>query len=116
MNVFANILFWLVPMSANLKKSIRGVIFDLDGTLLDTEALADTAILDTFGSSFDKSRRREILEDPNKLPWNLKKNILGLRGSEWYPIVLDFARREWGVTTATDEGIELSQCVLFANS
>jgi len=80
MNVFANVLFWLVPMSANLKKSIRGVIFDLDGTLLDTKSLADTAILDTFGSSFDKSRMREILEEPNKLQWNLKKNILGLRG------------------------------------
>jgi histone-binding protein RBBP4/pseudouridine-5'-monophosphatase len=31
-----------------------------------------------------------------RLPWELKKRILGLRGSEWGPLVLDHAQEAWG--------------------
>ena len=31
------------------------------------------------------------------LPWELKRSILGLRGSEWIPIVLQYAQENWGV-------------------
>ena len=31
------------------------------------------------------------------LPWELKRSILGLRGSEWVPIVLEYAQENWGV-------------------
>lgn len=31
------------------------------------------------------------------LPWELKRRILGLRGSEWVPIVLAYAQESWGV-------------------
>ena len=56
---------------------MSAVIFDLDGTLLDTEALSSRAIemeLEKFNAG--------------KIDWELKKRILGLPGVDWATIVL----------------------------
>lgn len=83
------------------RRIIKAVLFDLDGTLLDTEALSDKAILQVY---FDKKLiSPSILAEHNndaeaqhggggyRLPWELKKQILGLRGSDWGPIVIEYA-------------------------
>ena len=76
-------------------KTIKAVIFDMDGTLLDTEALADKAILQAlfYGrdlSCLPESIRSKAPYTEGRLDWELKKQILGLRGKEWSPITLNF--------------------------
>ena len=85
-------------------EAIKAVIFDLDGTLLDTEALSDAAILDALGTSLSEASRDEIRsneggEGSYRLPWEIKSRILGLRGSEWIPMVVEYARKKWGAGT-----------------
>ena len=97
--------------------NIKAILFDLDGTLLDTESLSDKAVLLAFemprttdaeakASSGPESRisslPNDVLERPPmseyRLPWELKRQLLGLRGSEWSPIVLKYAEKNWGAT------------------
>lgn len=81
---------------------IKAVIFDLDGTLLDTETLSDKAMFGAFGDSLPSDVREKIREG-DKLPWEIKKQILGLRGSEWIPMVIKYAQEHWSVSTAQDD-------------
>jgi len=76
----------------NRLPSIKGVLFDLDGTLLDTESLSDQAVLMAFGDSLPKNI--------DKVPWELKQQLLGLRGAEWAPIALNYGAEKWGVQNA----------------
>lgn len=82
------------------KVPIKAVIFDLDGTLLDTEKLSDEAMLHAlFGlSKADVAADEELL-----LPWELKRKILGLRGSEWAPMVLEYYEENQGISTSISE-------------
>lgn len=66
-------------MIPNARYVIKAVIFDLDGTLLDTETLSTKAIqtvLEPFGKA-------------DKFTWDLKKRLLGLRGEVWSQVVVD---------------------------
>jgi pseudouridine 5'-phosphatase len=65
---------------------VKAILFDLDGTLLDTETLSDRAMYAALGLD---------CPDDVRLPWQLKKQILGKRGTEWAPIVLEYAARHW---------------------
>ena len=65
-----------------------------DGTLLDTEALSDQAGIDAFGSALPQKYQEEL---KGRLPWEIKSKILGLRGSEWIPMVLKYAESHWEV-------------------
>ncbi len=78
--------------------SIKAILFDMDGTLLDTESLSDKAVLMAYGSSLPKQVFQESPMSHWILPWDLKKQILGLRGAEWAPIALKYAEDHWGVT------------------
>lgn len=76
---------------------IKAVLFDLDGTLVDTEALSDKAILYALKSVLPQKIYAELERDGFLLPWELKRLLLGLRGSEWGPIVISYAISKWGV-------------------
>ena len=82
---------------------ISAVIFDLDGTLLDTETLSCSAVLDAFGPSLSEDMRAMLRETENyKLPWEIKKETLGLQGHAWIPLVLEYGRIHWGVRVVQD--------------
>jgi pseudouridine 5'-phosphatase len=90
--------------------NIKGVLFDLDGTLVDTESLSDKAI---FAALQEEGVLTESFiqehgfnSDKNPLPWELKKQILGLRGSEWGPLVIDYAIRNWGVAPSQAPSVQ----------
>eukprot|EP00277_Geminigera_cryophila_P010090 CAMPEP_0179409216 /NCGR_PEP_ID=MMETSP0799-20121207/2570_1 /TAXON_ID=46947 /ORGANISM="Geminigera cryophila, Strain CCMP2564" /LENGTH=298 /DNA_ID=CAMNT_0021180853 /DNA_START=102 /DNA_END=999 /DNA_ORIENTATION=+ len=75
----------------------QAVIFDLDGTLLDTESLSDEAMIRALeAKGFDVIAETDTF--PRLLPWPLKRSILGRRGSEFAPIVIEWAEREWRST------------------
>ena len=44
------------------------------------------------------------------LPWDLKQQLLGLRGSEWIPITLNYAKEHWNVDTGFDWDEEWEMC------
>lgn len=77
-------------------KACKAVLFDLDGTLLDTEALSDKAILDALGDSLSSAAREELREKGDLLPWDLKKQIIGKQGEDWVPMVISYAKNHWG--------------------
>lgn len=58
---------------------IRAVIFDLDGTLLDTEPLSAIAIQQVLNS----------VQCPIAMTWDFQKRLLGLRGPDWSKIIID---------------------------
>ena len=66
---------------------IRAVIFDLDGTLLDTESLSCRAVIEAFaatGLTIPQDVLASLADNPGGLlllPWELKRLTLGLRGS-----------------------------------
>jgi pseudouridine-5'-monophosphatase len=70
---------------------IAAVIFDLDGTLLDTEPLSTEAInlaladiqRDLGGSELGSHQTPMLVE------WELKRELIGLRDAEWAAKVLD---------------------------
>ncbi len=56
---------------------IEAIIFDLDGTLIDTETLAALAI-------------QQVVEPYGKrVEWDLQKRLLGLRGPEWSNLLVE---------------------------
>jgi pseudouridine 5'-phosphatase len=59
------------------KTRIEAVLFDLDGTLLDTESLSTQAMDEVLGKYGKVST------------WELKEKIIGLRGPEWSQIVVE---------------------------
>jgi HAD superfamily hydrolase (TIGR01509 family) len=58
---------------------VHAAIFDLDGTLLDTESISSRSM---------EMVLRDYTDDYH-INWELKKAILGLRGSDWTQIVID---------------------------
>jgi pseudouridine-5'-monophosphatase len=79
--------------------SIKAILFDLDGTLLDTEALSDKAVLFAFGDSLPAKVLEERATADYRLPWDMKKQILGLRGAEWIPKAIAYGQEHWAVST-----------------
>mmetsp|Transcript_3026 Transcript_3026/g.3559 ORF Transcript_3026/g.3559 Transcript_3026/m.3559 type:complete len:251 (-) Transcript_3026:435-1187(-) len=80
-------------------KAVKAVLFDLDGTLLDTESLSDKATIEAFGNSLPHLIREERRQDGDRLPWEIKKEILGKQGEDWVPMVISYAQKTWGVNS-----------------
>lgn len=77
----------IVQGSRTNRKAIRAIIFDLDGTLLDTESLSCRAVVESFattGFTIPEEVLATLREGGLLLPWELKRRILGLRGSGMY--------------------------------
>lgn len=87
------------------KPAVKAILFDLDGTLLDTEKLSDHAMLAALDRVLPASVKAERARHDNLLPWELKKKILGKRGAEWAPIILDHARQVWKVDESADPDV-----------
>jgi pseudouridine 5'-phosphatase len=79
----------------NQRRPVKAILFDMDGTLLDTETLSDKAVLMAFGDSLPKEIYTKL---NNRLPWDAKQPTLGLRGADWIPMVLEYGQQHWGVT------------------
>ncbi len=77
----------VIEANSTKGKAIRSILFDLDGTLLDTESLSCRAVIESF-AAIDIAIPEEILatlhEGGMLLPWELKRRVLGLRGSGIY--------------------------------
>lgn len=87
------------------KTKIKAVIFDMDGTLLDTEALSCRSVIESFaiiGMTIPEEHLDTLKEGGMLLPWELKRQILGLRGWEWVPLVLQYAQTKWNVEMELD--------------
>ena len=76
-------------------RPVKAVLFDLDGTLLDTERLSDRAMFDALQDHIAPSVLAQAADHDYLLPWSLKRQILGKRGAEWAPMVLDYAKKHW---------------------
>lgn len=80
------------PAPRNIR--IQAILWDMDGTLLDTETLSDESIFETL--KIPQSKRDEL---GHRLPWEIKEPTLGKRGDEWVPMVIDYAvKHNWGVS------------------
>jgi len=67
------------PLPKRASQPPAAALFDLDGTLLDTETLSTAAIqmvLDKY-------------ETGKRIEWSLKRQLLGLRGDVWGQMVVD---------------------------
>lgn len=62
------------------KRPVRGVLWDLDGTLLDTETLSTEAMQKVI---------TEIAPSVDGRSWQLKRQILGMRAPEWCELLLN---------------------------
>ena len=75
--------------------SIKAILWDLDGTLLDTETLSDVAIYEALDIAPAVRQANQ-----HRLPWEIKEPTLGKRGDEWVPMVIEYAQRHWGLRDA----------------
>lgn len=76
---------------------IRGILFDMDGTLLDTEPLGCKAIYQQLQGQMSPQAIEGFQQRNVLMEWDLKQKTLGLPGPQWAPIVLDWAQKYWGV-------------------
>ena len=89
------------------RRLIKGVLFDMDGTLLDTEPLGCKAVYLTLKDQIDSDVIRKerdnshfVVDETNNfyaMPWELKRQTLGLPGPSWSKLVLEYAKQNWGV-------------------
>jgi beta-phosphoglucomutase-like phosphatase (HAD superfamily) len=76
---------------------IQGVIFDMDGTLLDSETLGCQAVYLALQDQMSLEARRAFCNRGYRMEWPLKRQTLGLPGPQWATIVLEWAQQHWGV-------------------
>lgn len=90
------------------RRTFRGVLFDLDGTLLDSEPLGCKAIYLALQDKLSPSAIQYFTaEETNQqgylyaMPWEIKRQTLGLPGPAWAPLVLKYYQaRGWFVSDA----------------
>jgi hypothetical protein len=82
---------------APVSRSLKAAIFDLDGTLLDTEPLSTDAINLTLF---------EIDPSIEPVDWELKQQLIGLKDHEWAAKVIN-GRNLSGKVTVSQIGTQL---------
>lgn len=80
----AVIVYFAMATAEKAPIPIKAVIFDMDGTLLDTEQLSTDAIESVLVS--------RGVEEP--FTWELKAKCLGLRGLHWTQLLIDHYKIE----------------------
>lgn len=88
------------PRMTNAPQSlsnIKGVLFDMDGTLLETESLGCNAVYYTLKDKMSREAEKSFKERNYRMEWELKQKTLGLPDRKWPPIVLEWAQQNWGV-------------------
>ena len=85
------------PSSPFGNSPIRGILFDMDGTLLDTEPLGCNAIYQQLQDQMSPKAIEGFQQRNLLMEWDLKQKTLGLPGPQWAPIVLEWAQKYWGV-------------------
>jgi HAD superfamily hydrolase (TIGR01509 family) len=73
------------------KNEIRAVIFDMDGTLLDSETLSACAIQQVLSR----------VGCTELMTWDLQKRLLGLRGEDWTSIIIKEMNLHGQIDTVT---------------
>lgn len=77
--------------------NIRGILFDMDGTLLETEILGCQAVFHTLKDHMSQEAIRSFEKRGYRMEWELKQHTLGLPDQKWPPIVFEWAKQHWGV-------------------
>lgn len=95
--------------------NIQGVLFDLDGTLLETESLGCYAVYEALKDRMSDEARKAFQERGYRMEWELKQQTLGLPDRMWPPIVFEWAQKHWGVqnTPTVDEFLEMWDTAMF---
>jgi HAD superfamily hydrolase (TIGR01509 family) len=71
---------------------IKAILWDMDGTLLDTETVSDVAIYEALDIHPEIRKTNQY-----RLPWEIKEPTLGKRGDEWVPMVIEYAVQHWNL-------------------
>jgi HAD superfamily hydrolase (TIGR01509 family) len=83
-----------------------GFLFDMDGTILDSEVLGCKAVYLTLEDKMSEVAKRDFMARDYRMEWPLKQQTLGLPGSKWAAIVLEWARQNWGVAESDLPSVE----------
>ena len=79
----------------------QAILFDMDGTLLDSEVLGCRAVYFVLEHYMTQAAKDSFKHRDLLMPWTLKQQTLGLPGPKWAAIVLKWAREKW-VDTDSD--------------
>jgi len=82
---------------------VKGVLWDMDGTLLDTEKLSDEAMILAIQDLFENCEC-PTLDD---FDWPIKKRIIGTRSADWVPIIENWVMTLSKGTATKREGVSL---------
>ena len=87
------------PAKRKLSQLPKGVLFDMDGTLLDTEPLGCKCVYLTLEKHMNEETKLAFQKRNYSMEWKLKQQTLGLPDNKWPSIVLDWAmKNNWGIS------------------
>jgi beta-phosphoglucomutase-like phosphatase (HAD superfamily) len=86
----------MVTTSSSSSSSFpQAILFDMDGTLLDSEPLGCKAVYKTLEQYVSAEAKQQFKDRGYLMEWTLKQQTLGLPGPQWSAIVLEWAKLNW---------------------